>query len=163
MSFDSVKKYLTDKGYGDRVLSFDVSSATVELAAAAVGTEPARIAKTISFKLKDQNKAVLIVTAGDTKVSNPDYKAAFGCKAVMLSGDEVEQYTGSRAGGVCPFCLPEGKTDVYLDESLRRFDVIYPAAGSANSAVRLTPDELFELSGARGWISVCRMIGGEAG
>ena len=158
MSYEIISSFFAKKGLGDRVMKFDTSSATVELAAAAIGTEPARIAKTISFKLKDEDRAVLIVTAGDTKIDNAAYKARFGCKAVMLRGDEVEYYTGNAVGGVCPFCLPADRCSVYLDESLDRFDVVYPACGSADSAVKLTVDELFELSGALDRVKVCKLV-----
>lgn len=163
MSFQKIYDHFDGLGMADRVLHFDVSSATVELAAAAVGTEPARIAKTISFKLKDQDRAVLIVAAGDAKIDNAKYKALTGCKAVMLTPEQVVEYTGSQIGGVCPFCLPEGRTDVYIDISLKRFDIVYPAAGSSDSAVRLTPEELLRYSGAKGFCDVCKGWQGESG
>ena len=151
MSFDKVKQYFESEGAGDKVLWLEQSSATVELAAAAIGCEPAHIAKTLSF-LTDE-APILIVTAGDVKVDNKKFKELFHTKAKMIPGDQVEELIGHAPGGVCPFALPEG-VPVYLDESLKRFDIVYPAAGSAASAVRLTPEELFELSGAVKWVNV---------
>lgn len=152
MAFDKAKKHLDGLGYGDRVKVFDVSSATVELAAVAVGTEPARIAKSLSFMVNE--KAVIIVCAGDVKVNNGKYKAFFGTKARMLTREEVHDLIGHDVGGVCPFGINED-VDVYLDESLKRFDIVYPACGSDNSAVKLSCEELFETSGAKDWIDVC--------
>jgi len=137
----------------DRIKLFDVSSATVELAAQAVGCEPARIAKTLSFRVGDT--PVLIVAAGDAKIDNSKFKAQFHSKAVMLSFDEVEPLIGHGVGGVCPFGVNENVT-VYLDISLQRFDIVYPAAGTAASAVKLTPEELELSSGSLGWIDVCK-------
>ena len=139
MAFDIAKEHLRKAGLEDRIYEFEVSSATVELAAQAVGCEPARIAKTLSF-MADQ-KAVLIVAAGDAKVDNHKYKEQFHTKAKMLSPDEVTELVGHSVGGVCPFGVKEGVA-VYLDESLKRFDVVYPACGSASSAVKLTIPEL---------------------
>ena len=159
MAFDIAKEHLRKAGLEDRIYEFEVSSATVELAAQAVGCEPARIAKTLSF-MADQ-KAVLIVAAGDAKVDNHKYKEQFHTKAKMLSPDEVkledevEAYVGHAPGGVCPFGVKEGVA-VYLDESLKRFDVVYPACGSASSAVKLTIPELETASGYLGWIDVCK-------
>ena len=155
MNFDVIKAYLAESGYGDRVMQFDVSSATVELAAQAVGCEAARIAKTISFLTREG--ALLIVAAGDVKVDNGKFKARFAQKAKMIPFDMVEELTGFKPGGVCPFCAKDGVA-VYLDESLKRFDVIYPAAGSSNSAVRLSVDELFNLSRALGWVDVTKPV-----
>ena len=154
MSVESVYNYLLKFGLADRVMEFEVSSATVELAAVAVGTEPARIAKTLSFYGKDGG-CVLIVTAGDQKIDNSKYKAFFATKAKMMSPDDALAQTGHAVGGVCPFALPDG-VSVYLDESLRRFDTVYPAAGSASSAVRLSCEELQTASGAIAWIDVCK-------
>ena len=154
MSVASVYNYLLKFGLADRVMEFEVSSATVELAAVAVGTEPARIAKTLSFYGKDGG-CVLIVTAGDQKIDNSKYKAFFATKAKMMSPDDALAQTGHAVGGVCPFALPDG-VSVYLDESLRRFDTVYPAAGSASSAVRLSCEELQTASGAIAWIDVCK-------
>ncbi|MBC8530432.1 YbaK/EbsC family protein [Gehongia tenuis] len=149
---DDVKRYLGAFGWADRVQEFDVSSATVELAAKALHCEPQRIAKTLSFK---GEPALLVVAAGDARIDNRKFKAAFGMKARMLSPEEVERYTGHRIGGVCPFALPEGAA-VYLDASLRRFETVYPACGSANSAIRLTLAELERASRALGWVDVCK-------
>lgn len=158
MAFEKAKAYLEEKGYGDRVMVFDVSSATVELAAAAVGTEPERIAKSLTFMLPDG--PVMILCAGDAKIANPKYKAAFGTKAKMLSFDEVASLVGHEVGGVCPFGCEPG-VRVYLDESLKRFDTVYPACGSGNSAVRLSIPELEELSGYTAWIDVCSIPEGQ--
>ncbi|MBQ9155968.1 MAG: YbaK/EbsC family protein [Eubacterium sp.] len=152
MSFKEAYQYLDERGMGDRVKEFEVSSATVELAAAAVGTEPARIAKSLTFLL--EGKPIMILCAGDAKVNNKKYKDRFQKKAKMLSRDQVIEMVGHDVGGVCPFGIKEG-VDVYLDESLKRFDVVYPACGSGNSAVKLTPEELEELVDIRGWVDVC--------
>ena len=157
MSIESVKEFLTEKGYGDRVREFDVSSATVALAAQALGCEEARIAKTLSFLV--EGGAVLVVTAGDTKADNRKFKDFFHTKAVMIPRDQTEELTGHAAGGCCPFVVKEG-VKVYLDESLKRFDIIYPAAGSSNSAVQLTPEELFTLAAPTEWVDVCKLIEG---
>lgn len=153
MSFAQAAAHLRGCGFEERIREFDVSSATVELAAVAVGTEPARIAKTLSFLVGD--RAVLIVCAGDTKVDNPKFKGRFHTKAKMLKADEVVELIGHAVGGVCPFGVKDG-VEVYLDESLRRFEVVYPACGSANSAVALTPEELVQASGSLGWVDVCK-------
>lgn len=153
MSVETVRSFLRERGFEDRVREFPVSSATVELAAQAIGCEPARIAKTLSFVLPDG--CVLVVAAGDARVDNGKYKAQFGTKAKMLSHDEVEQRIGHAVGGVCPFAVKAG-VKVYLDVSLRRFDTVFPAAGSSNSALELTNAELEQLSGSSGWIDVCK-------
>ena len=153
MSIEKVRQYFQPLGREQDILEFETSSATVELAAQAVGCEPARIAKTLSF-MADQ-KAVLIVAAGDAKVDNHKYKEQFHTKAKMLSPDEVTELVGHSVGGVCPFGVKEGVA-VYLDESLKRFDVVYPACGSASSAVKLTIPELETASGYLGWIDVCK-------
>lgn len=153
MAFDKAKKYLDEKGYGDRVKEFEVSSATVELAAIAVGTEPARIAKSLTFMVEE--KAVMILCAGDAKVANSKFKAYFHTKAKMLSYEQVSEMIGHEVGGVCPFGVNDG-VDVYLDESLKRFDIVYPACGSDNSAVELSISELEETSGYIEWIDVCQ-------
>lgn len=153
MSLERAKEYLEKYGMAERIKIFDQSSATVELAALAVGCEPGRIAKTMSFLQGEQ--PVLILTAGDARVDNKKYKACFKQKAKMIPGDEVEAYIGHAPGGVCPFGIKEG-IPVYLDKSLERFDIVYPAAGSANSAVGLSLEELKECSGACGWIDVCK-------
>ena len=153
MAFEIAKEHLDRLGLGDRVKEFDVSSATVELAAQAVGCEPARIAKTLSFLVGDQ--AVLIVAAGDAKIDNHKFKEFFHTKAKMLSPEQVEQLVGHSIGGVCPFGIKEGVM-VYLDESLKRFDIVYPACGSSNSAVKLTIPELEQASGCSSWVDVCK-------
>ena len=153
MSFESATAYLKEKGFADRVLQFPVSSATVELAAEAVGCEPARIAKSLTFRTMD--RPVMILCAGDVRIDNPKFKALFHTKASMLSPDEVSRYTGHEVGGVCPFGAGDG-VGIYLDVSLKRFDIVYPACGDAASAVKLTPDELYDLSGAEAWINVCK-------
>ncbi len=152
MSFDLAKKHLEKKGYGDRISEFEVSSATVELAAQAVGTEPARIAKSLTFMV--DGDPIMIVCAGDVKVNGSKYKAAFHTKAKMLSADEVRDLIGHEIGGVCPFGVKEG-VRIYLDESLKRFYVVYPACGSDNSAVKLTLSELEEASDYVSWVDVC--------
>lgn len=157
MAFEKAFAYLSQRGYGDRVQTFTVSSATVELAAQALGTEPARIAKSLTFLQGD--KAVMVVCAGDVKVNSGKYKALFGVKAKMLTWDQVHEMIGHDVGGVCPFGVNEG-VEVYLDESMKRFDIVYPACGSDNSAVRLTPQELEQLSGSRGWVDVCVSMAG---
>jgi len=153
MSVERVKEYFRGKGIEKRILEFDVSSATVELAAEALHCEGKRIAKTLSFHVGD--RIVLIVTAGDAKIDNQKYKARFGAKARMLSCEEAEPLTGHPVGGVCPFAVNAG-VDVYLDESLRRFGTVFPACGSSNSAIELTPDELEEHSDSLGWVDVCK-------
>ena len=154
MALEEAKAYLVEKGYGDRIQIFDVSSATVELAALAVGTQAARIAKSLTFMVEDQ--PIMIIAAGDAKVNNSKYKGYFHKKAKMLTREEVNDLIGHDVGGVCPFGIKDG-VDVYLDVSLKRFDKVYPACGSANSAVELTPDELEALSGCKEWIDVCKI------
>ena len=153
MSVQRVREFRKAYGLDDRVREFDVSSATVELAAQAVGVEAARIAKTLSFHL--ESGCLLVVAAGDARIDNRKFKEAFHTKAKMLSADEALAMTGHAVGGVCPFALPEG-VRVCLDESLRRFDAIYPAAGSANSAVKLTCEELQRSTGGE-WVDVCKL------
>ena len=155
MSYDKVKQYFDEAGAGDKVLTFSVSSATVELAAKAVGCEPARIAKTMSFLTDDG--PILIVTAGDVKIDNHKYKEAFHQKAKMIPREEVETDIGHAPGGVCPFAIKDG-VRVFLDDSLKRFDVVYPAAGNENSAVRLTIPELEQFSRCHQWIDVCKTM-----
>ena len=153
MSIEKVKAYFAALGMEDRVLEFPVSSATVELAAAALGCEPCRIAKTLSFSVG--GAPILIVTAGDVKINNAAYKARFGAKAKMLTPDEAVSLIGHAVGGVCPFAVNEGVT-VYLDESLRRFETVFPACGSGNSAIELTIPELEKYSGYADWVDVCK-------
>lgn len=154
MSIEAVRGHLRSYGLADRIQEFDVSSATVELAAAALGTEGARIAKTISLHGKEGG-CMLVVCAGDYKIDNAKFKARFGFKPRMLSPDEALALTTHAVGGVCPFALPEG-VPVYLDVSLQRFDTVFPAAGTANSAVRLSCEELFLASEAQSWEDLCR-------
>ena len=153
MSIARVRACFERWGIAERILEFDVSSATVELAARAIGCEPQRIAKTLSFMV--DGKAVLIVAAGDAKIDNPKYKARFGTKAKMLAPDEVTRLTGYDVGGVCPFAAGDG-VSVWLDESLKRFETVFPACGSSSSAVELTVGELERYSDCRGWVDVCK-------
>ena len=153
MSIQRVKDYFRTLGLEDRVLEFDVSSATVDLAAQALGCQPCRIAKTLSF-LADGH-AILIVAAGDAKVDNPKYKAQFGTKAKMLTPQEAEELVGHAVGGVCPFAVNQGVT-VYLDQSLKRFETVFPACGSGNSAIELSIPELEQYSGYTAWVDVCK-------
>ena len=153
MAIEKVKAYFSQFGMEDKVLEFPVSSATVELAAQAVGCEPGRIAKTLSFLVAGQ--PILIVAAGDAKIDNPKYKAQFGVKAKMLTPDEVVELIGHAVGGVCPFAINPGVA-VYLDVSLKRFETVFPACGSSNSAIELTLPELEKHSGSTVWIDVCK-------
>lgn len=153
MAIEKVIAYFEKLGCADKIKQFEVSSATVELAARALGCEGARIAKTLSFLV--DGGAVLIVTAGDMKIDNHKFKEAFRTKAKMLSPEQVDEMIGHSIGGVCPFAVNDG-CRVYLDESLKRFDTVYPAAGNAASAVELTPGELEKYSNSLGWINVCK-------
>ena len=153
MSIERAREALARFGAKERIREFEVSSATVALAAEAIGCEPARIAKTLSYKLAD-NRVILIVTAGDTRVDNKRYRARFDCKAKMLTPEEAEERVGHAVGGVCPFGVNEG-VEIWLDISMRRFATVYPACGSSNSCVELTCDELELFSGAAGWVDVC--------
>jgi prolyl-tRNA editing enzyme YbaK/EbsC (Cys-tRNA(Pro) deacylase) len=155
MSIEKVKEYFRGFGIENKVLEFDISSATVELAARAVGCEACRIAKTLSLHVGD--KVVLVVLAGDAKIDNKKYKAEFGTKAKMLSFKETEPLIGYAVGGVCPFAVNEG-VEIYLDESLRRFDTVFPACGSSNSAIELTISELEKYIEFKGWIDVCKLV-----
>ncbi len=155
MAIEAVKTYFATRGLADRIMEFSVSSATVELAAAAIGTEGARIAKSLTFRGAD-GTCLMIVTAGDMKIDNGKFKQTFGCKAKMLSADEVLAETGHAVGGVCPFALPETGVSVFLDESLRRFETVFPACGSANSAIELDCESLFRLAHATRWVDVCK-------
>lgn len=157
MSIETVRDYLKQFGAEGRILEFPVSSATVELAAQAVGVEPSRIAKTLSFLVEDH--PVLIVAAGDAKVDNPKFKAQFHTKAKMLTPEQALELVGHPVGGVCPFALKPG-VEVFLDESLRRFETVFPAAGSANSAIELTCDELERFTGGT-WADLCKGWQGE--
>ena len=153
MSIEKVKAYFAAQGIADRILEFDVSSATVELAAQAVGCAPERIAKTLSFMV--DGGPILIVAAGDAKVDNHKYKQQFATKAKMLTPDQAAELVGHAVGGVCPFAVNPG-VKVYLDVSLKRFETVYPAAGSSNSAIELTIPELERYSGALAWVDVCK-------
>ena len=153
MSIEKVRAYFTQLGLQDRILEFDVSSATVELAAQALGVEAKRIAKTLSFLTPDG--CILIVAAGDAKVDNKKYKALFGTKSKMLAHDDVPEYIGHAVGGVCPFAVKPG-VKVYLDESLRRFETVFPACGSSNSAIELTIAELECYSNFTSWVDACK-------
>ena len=153
MSLEKAKAYLVEKGYADHVIELEDSSATVQLAAQALGVEPGMIAKTMSFLLGDE--AILILTEGTAKVDNRKYKDTFHMKAKMIPFEEVEGWIGHAPGGVCPFGIKEG-IKVYLDESLKQFDTVYPAAGNDHSAVKLTIAELEEVAGAVGWVDVCK-------
>ena len=154
MSIEKVRAYFKGFGIEDRIREFEVSSATVELAAVAVGVEGARIAKSLSFKVED--RPIIVVAAGDAKVDNGKYKAQFHTKAKMLTHEEAHTLIGHDVGGVCPFALPED-TEVYLDVSLKRFGTVFPAAGSDNSAIELTCEELEEYSSNfRQWVDVCK-------
>lgn len=155
MAIEKVKEYFRSLNMEERVLEFPVSSATVELAAQAVGCEPARIAKSLSFLLGDDKAILVVVAAGDAKVDNAKYKAKFGTKAKMLKAEQVEPMIGHAIGGVCPFAINEGVV-VYLDESLKRFVTVYPACGSSNSAIELTLEELERYSNATEWVDVCK-------
>jgi prolyl-tRNA editing enzyme YbaK/EbsC (Cys-tRNA(Pro) deacylase) len=159
MSIEAVRKYFAQYEMEDQILEFEVSSATVELAAQALGCEGSRIAKTLSFNV--DGKAILIVTAGDAKIDNAKYKAKFHKKAKMLTPQEAEDIIGHAVGGVCPFGV-NGGVEVYMDESLKRFKTVFPACGSANSAIELTVDELEKYSGCMEWIDVCKAWRDEA-
>ena len=153
MSLEKAKNYLQSKGFGDRVIVPEKSSATVEAAAQALGCEPGMIAKTLSFLQGEQ--PVLILVEGMARIDNKKYKARFGCKAKMIPGDQVEALIGHDIGGVCPFGINEG-VQVYLDESLKLHDTVYPAAGSDHSAVRLSIADLEACSGYLEWVDVCK-------
>lgn len=155
MAIDKVREYFRKYGMEDRIQEFEVSSATVALAAQALGCAPQRIAKTLSFLVDGQ--AILIVAAGDVKIDNTKYKKQFGTKAKMLSPDEVNEMVGHAIGGVCPFAVNEG-VKVYLDESLKRFETVFPACGSSNSAIELSIPEMEKYAGEEGWVDVCKLM-----
>ncbi len=159
MSFSGAKQYLEARGYGDRVMEFPVSSATVAEAARAIQCDEREIVKTLSFMVGD--RPILIAVAGDMKIDNSKFKAEFQTKAKMIPFEAVEALIGHGVGGVCPFGIKDA-VEVYLDVSMKRFDVIYPACGSANSAVRLSPGELEEVSGYKKWVDVCKSMDGTA-
>lgn len=151
MSIAHVREYLKQFGADSRVMEFEVSSATVELAAQALNCQPCRIAKTLSFMVGEQ--PILIVAAGDCRIDNRKFKETFAAKAKMMTAEELDLFTGLQFGGVCPFGIPENVT-IYLDESLRRFETVYPACGSSNSAIELTLPELEQFSHAKAWVNV---------
>lgn len=153
MSIEKVRNYFGKYGFAERIIEFEVSSATVELAALALGCEGCRIAKTLSFMGNDG--PILIVAAGDVKIDNPKYKETFQCKAKMLTHEQAEALIGHAVGGVCPFAVNAG-VSVYLDESLRRFETVFPACGSSNSAVELSLQELEMLAAPIAWVNVCK-------
>ena len=154
MAIEKVREYFRQFGMEDRIREFDVSSATVDLAAQALGCEGCRIAKSLSFMTKDG--PVIVVAAGDAKIDNPKYKTFFSQKATMLTPDQAVDLVGHAVGGVCPFAVNEG-VKVYLDQSLRRFETVFPACGSSNSAIELTIEELEKYSGYLCWIDVCKL------
>lgn len=154
MSIEHVRHALAQHGLDTQIIEFSVSSATVALAAEAIGCDSAHIAKSLTFH--GAENTILLVTAGDARIDNAKFKSQFGCKAKMLSAEEVIAATGHAVGGVCPFALPETGVEVWLDVSLRRFDTVYPACGSSNSAIPLDCDTLFTISGAVAWVDVCR-------
>lgn len=154
MSMENARRHLAERGYEDRIREYDISTATVELAAQAAGVIPARIAKTLSFKSGDG--CVLVVAAGDAKVDNRKFKDRFSMKPTLLPAEDVPRLVGHAVGGVCPFGIKEG-TPVYIDESVKRFETVFPAAGNDSSSVELTPEELFSVSGAQSWVDVCKL------
>ncbi len=154
MSIEKVRSYFEPLGIANRILEFEVSSATVALAAQALGCKEERIAKSLSFLV--EGKPILIVCAGDARIQNSAYKAKFGTKAKMLTPEEAIALIGHAVGGVCPFAVNDGVT-VYLDESLKRFETVFPACGSSNSAIEMTPEELEKYSRAKEWVSVCKL------
>ena len=155
MSIEKVREYLKKYGLDNKIMEFDVSSATVKEAAIALNCKEQEIAKTLSFIVND--RPVLIVTAGDSKVDNSKFKTKFNVKAKMIPFDDVERLVGYAVGGVCPFGVNED-VDVFLDESLKRFDTVYPACGSSNSAIKLSIEELEKASNYKEWIDVCKIV-----
>ena len=155
MAIENVRDYFKKFDMDNKILEFPVSSRTVRLAAVALGTQEARIAKTMSFKKDDG--CILVVTAGDVKIDNAKYRHTFGLKAKMLTPDEVTEYVGHAISGVCPFAVKDGVKGIYIDESVKRFETIFPACGSRNSAIELTPEELFKYSNADRWVDVCKL------
>lgn len=155
MSLEKVKEYFKAYGIEDKIIELSESSATVELAAHALNTKPCRIAKTLSFMLNDS--PILVVTPGDVKIDNAKYRHTFGAKAKMLTADQAEELIGHAVGGVCPFGLNDGVT-VYLDESLKQYETVFPACGSSNSAIELTIPELEKYSGYEKWVDVTKAV-----
>ncbi len=154
MAIERVREYFRAFGIEDRIMEFEVSSATVELAAQALGCEGCRIAKSLSFMTPDG--PILVIAAGDAKIDNPKYKAQFATKAKMLTPEQAVELIGHAVGGVCPFGINDG-VKVYLDESLKRFKTVFPACGSSNSAIEMTLEELEKYSNSLGWIDVCKL------
>ena len=157
MAIEKVRKYFKELGIDNRIKEFEISSATVDLAAEAVGVEGARICKTLSFKIPDDGGCILIQMAGDARIDNKKFRHFFGFKAKMLTPEEVVEYTGHEIGGVCAFGIEREDVKVYCDESMKRFDTVFPACGSDNSAVELTCDELYRYSKALEWIDVSKL------
>ncbi|MBS6196728.1 MAG: YbaK/EbsC family protein [Clostridiales bacterium] len=157
MAIDKVRDYLKAYGKETDIQEFQVSSATVDLAAQALGVDGARIAKSMSFYPKEGEGCIVVVTAGDTKVDNSKFKQYFGMKAKMLKGEDIERLTGHAPGGVCPFANPK-ECRVYLDESMKRFETVFPACGSANSAIEMTCGELYRCADALDWVDVCKSM-----
>jgi prolyl-tRNA editing enzyme YbaK/EbsC (Cys-tRNA(Pro) deacylase) len=156
MAIEQVREYFEKLGIADRILEFSVSSATVDLAAEALGVIPDRICKSLSFQDRGEG-AIIVCVSGLARVDNRKFKDTFDQKAKMLSADDVLKYTGHPVGGVCPFALPGGQNvRVYMDESLKKYDTIFPACGAANSAMEISPDELFKAGKAAGWVDVCK-------
>lgn len=155
MSLENVRNYFKEYGIEDRIIEFDTSSATVELAAKATGVDPARICKTLSFKTKD-DRCVLIQMPGDKRIDNKKYRHFFGCKAKMLTPEEVVEYTGHHIGGVCAFGINNDNIDVYCDISLKEYETVFPACGSSNSAIEFTVGELFKYSNSKEFIDVVK-------
>ena len=155
MAIEKVREFFKKYGKDNEIREFSVSSATVELAATALGIEGARICKTLSFKSEDG--CILVCAAGDARIDNKKFKTVFGLKAKMLTPDEVVEFTGHKIGGVCPFGIENSCVKVYCDSSLKRFSTIFPACGSSNSAIELTPDELFKYSNSIEWVDVCKL------
>ena len=155
MSIEKVREYLKKYGKEHNILEFSESSATVELAAKAAGVIPARIVKTLSFK--SENGCILICAAGDTKIDNKKFKDFFKKAKTMLTPEEVVEFTGHAIGGVCPFGIENPQVNVFCDDSIKRFETVFPAAGSSNSAIELSPDELYLISNSKSWIDVCKI------
>lgn len=157
MAIEKVRQYFRTLGIEERIREFDVSSATVDLAAKAVGVEGARICKTLSFKIPGEEGCLLIQTAGDARIDNKKFRHYFGYKAKMLTPEEVVEYTGHEIGGVCAFGIERDDVQVYCDESMKRFETVFPACGSDNSAIELTCEEIFNISKAKAWIDVSKL------
>ena len=156
MAIEKVREYFKQFGLEDKIMEFDVSSATVELAAVAVGVEGARICKTMSFKDGDDG-CILVQLAGDARINNSKFKHTFGHKGTMLSADEVVAFTGHAIGGVCAFAIENPNVKIYCDESLKRFETVFPACGSSNSAIEFTPEELYKYSNSIGWVDIAKL------